>query len=234
MQLSTHLSRPCRHRLVVGLLAVLLACAPLVACSSDSDDNPLSIPTYDPGAAASAEASESAAAGSASASAAASVSAAAPTPESLSDQELGYHMVSIPKDLTEAQTKALVDYVAYDQVTWRIWSTGQGIENLPAVATGDALVTIEQDARALNGLRLHPPLRVTITEVSVADDGTYAELNSCSDRTQVTVADADGNDITGPDYQGYAEYHVIMVPGPDGNWLTTAETTVSNDKCTAE
>ncbi|QHO90958.1 hypothetical protein [Actinomyces sp. 565] len=156
------------------------------------------------------------------------------TAESLSDQELGYHMVSIPKDLTEAQIKALVDYVAYDQVTWRIWSTGQGIENLPAVATGDALVTIEQDARALNGLRLHPPLRVTITEVSVAEDGTYAELNSCSDRTQVTVTDADGNDITGPDYQGYAEYHVIMVPGPDGNWLTTAETTVSNDKCTAE
>ncbi|WP_146750895.1 hypothetical protein [Actinomyces sp. Z5] len=230
MQPSTRISRHGRHRPAAALLALLLACAPLVACSSEADDNPLNIPTYDPEAAASAEASESAAAAAASASA----SAAAPTLESLSDQELGYHMVSIPEDLTEAQTKALVDYVAYDQVTWRIWSTGEGIENLPTVATGDVLVTIEQDARSLNGQRANPPLRVTITEVSVAEDGTYAELNTCNDRTQVTVTDADGNDITGPDYQRYAEYHVIMVPGPDGNWLTTSETLVSNDDCTVE
>ncbi|WP_136194542.1 hypothetical protein [Actinomyces procaprae] len=96
------------------------------------------------------------------------------------------------------------------------------------------LGTIEQDAHSLNGRRANPPLQVTITEVSVAEDGTYAELSKCSDRTQVTVTDADGNDITGPDYPSYAEYHVIMVPGPDSSWLTTAETVISNENCTVE
>ena len=232
MQLSTYLSRLGLRRAAAGAAALLLACAPLVACSSDSDDNPLGIPTYDPEAMASAEASESAAAAAASASA----SAAAPTLESLSDQELGYHMVSIPEDLTEAQTKALVDYVAYDQVTWRIWSTGEGIENLPTVATGTYLAHLQEEAELLSskGERDNPPVRVAITEVSVAEDGTYAEITECNDQTQVTTVDANGNDITDPNRQLRFEVNTVMTPADDGTWLATAETTTSTNECAVE
>ncbi|NDR54827.1 hypothetical protein GZ997_12360, partial [Actinomyces sp. 565] len=109
-----------------GAAALLLACSPLVACSSEPDDNPLNIPTYDPEAAASAEAAESAAAAEASASAAASAEAAGVvTAESLSTER--HVITSIPEGLDEQQTEILKAFIHYDQVTWNIWFTRTGI-----------------------------------------------------------------------------------------------------------
>ena len=140
-----------RRRAGVLVGAVLLAGASLTACSSGSDENSLHIPTFDPEAMASEDAAASAAA-EASASAVASAAAAgAVSAESLTDAELGYYVVSIPEDLDEAQAQVLVDYVAYDKATWRVWFTGEGIDDVALVATGDLLDRIYENYSNLNG-----------------------------------------------------------------------------------
>ena len=157
MQPSTRISRHGRHCPAAALLALLLACAPLVACSSESDDNPLDIPTYDPEAAASAEASESAAAAEASASAAASAEAAGVvTAESLSTDR--YEVTSIPEDLDEQQTEVLKAFVNYDQVTWNIWFTRTGVENAEPLMTAETYQNLRDNLEAAgDGLvYIHP------------------------------------------------------------------------------
>ena len=141
---------PRLRRAAVGAAALLLACAPVVACSSESDDNPLNIPTYDPEAAASAEASESAAAAEASASAAASAEAAGVvTAESLSTDR--YEVTSIPEDLDEQQTEVLKAFVNYDQVTWNIWFTGTGVENAEPLMTTEEFQVLKEGYEQLGG-----------------------------------------------------------------------------------
>ncbi|SHE26306.1 Hypothetical protein ACGLYG10_2556 [Actinomyces glycerinitolerans] len=218
---------------VVG--AVLLAGASLMACSSGSDEGGLDIPTFDPEAMASEDAAASAAAAEASASAAASAAAAGVvSAESLTDAELGYYVVSIPEDLDEAQAQVLADYVAYDKATWRVWFTGEGIDDVALVATGDLLDRIYENYSNLNGEHSNPPVSVGISEVTITDDGTLASITTCLDRTQTTRSDADGNDITDPEVQALVEFSIQMVPDAEGNWVAYEETAVSENECTTE
>ncbi|MDU0348109.1 hypothetical protein [Actinomyces sp. MRS3W] len=206
--------------------------APLVGCSGDSDEGGSGIPTFDPDAMASAQASASAAA---EAEASASVAASGEvTAESLTDAELGYYVVSIPEDLDETQTQVLVDYVAYDKATWRVWFTGEGIDEVALVATGGLLDKIYENYSNLNGEHSIPPVSVGISDVAVSEDAAFATVTMCLDRTQMTDADANGNDITDPETQNLVEYSTQMTPGTEGNWVAYEETAVSWDECTTE
>ncbi|SHE24484.1 hypothetical protein [Actinomyces glycerinitolerans] len=224
------------RRTAAGAAALLLACAPLVACSSESDDNPLGIPTYDPEAAASAEASESAAAAEASASAAASAEAAGVvTAESLSTDR--YEVTSIPEGLDAQQTEVLKAFINYDQVTWNIWFTGTGVENAEPLMTAEAYQILKQnyDASASNGTdSIGGGLRVAVTSVAVTTPdlaGTQAEIRVCSDHSDLVAYDADGNDVSNPEtLQGRYDVLITMIY-ENGIWKASDENRLSNHEC---
>ncbi|PHP53564.1 hypothetical protein BW737_001785 [Actinomyces ruminis] len=58
------------------------------------------------------------------------------TAESLSTDR--YVVTSIPEDLDEKQTEVLKAFVNYDQVTWNIWFTREGVENAEPLMTDEA------------------------------------------------------------------------------------------------
>ncbi|WP_136192578.1 hypothetical protein [Actinomyces procaprae] len=220
------------RRSAAGAVALLLACAPLVACSSDSDDNPLGIGTFDPEAMASAEASESAAAAAASASAAASAEAAGiVTAESLSTDR--YEVTSIPEDLDEQQTEILKAFINYDQVTWNIWFTGTGVENAQAVATGDVLANIKENFENLNGKTDQGTVRIAISEVAVVTFDTSqstAEVRVCEDLSGITTYDASGQDIS--TNESRSRYDIIVTMANENNvWKSSVEKTLSTNEC---
>ncbi|WP_136313462.1 hypothetical protein [Actinomyces procaprae] len=235
MQLSTHLSRPCRHRPILGLLTLLLACAPLAACSSDSDDNPLGIGTFDPAAMASAKASESAAAAAASASAAASAEAAGVvTAESLSTDR--YIVTYIPEDLDAQQTEVLKAFINYDQVTWNIWFTGTGVENAQPLMTAEAYQSFKDHYDPIAGETVSGGLRVAVISALITSPdpaNAKAEVRVCSDQADLNSFDTSGQENTDPEtLQGRYERIVTLIF--DGEtWRTATEKTLSTNKCEA-
>ena len=107
-------SRAGNRRRVIALGCLLLAGSLAVAgCSSNSSK---------PGAHASAGGAGSAGSSTPSPSAGATASGGAGpvTAAALSDSRLGYTVTSIPAGLDVTQVKVLQDFVAYDQVTWRL------------------------------------------------------------------------------------------------------------------
>jgi len=222
------------RRPLTGLLVLLLACAPLVACSSESGDNPLGIGTYDPEAAASAKVSESAAAAAASASAAASAEAAGVvTAESLSTDR--YEVTSIPEDLDELQTEVLKAFVHYDEVTWNVWFTGTGIEDTESLLTPDEYENFLNNFNAVKDETTDGTVRVAILSVAVTSgysEEVQAQVEICDDQSKVIAYDAAGNDISDPDtLQGRYEKIVTMIY-QDGVWLEAGGETLSVNECT--
>ncbi|WP_136194576.1 hypothetical protein [Actinomyces procaprae] len=221
------------RRPLMGMLVLLLACAPLVACSSGSDDNPLGIGTYDPEAAASAKASESAAAAEASASAAASAEAAGGvTAESLSTER--HVITSIPEDLDELKTEVLKAFVHYDQVTWNIWFTRTGIEDAQPLMTAEEYQAFTEDFEGQDTGRTDGTVRVSVLSVdqSSAYDTTRAEVVYCDDQTDLVDYDADGNNVSGTvTSQARYKMSVVMVY-EDGIWKEAAEEYLSTNECT--
>ncbi|RAX22331.1 MULTISPECIES: hypothetical protein [unclassified Actinomyces] len=235
MQLSTYLSHPGLRRATAGAAALLLACTPLVACSSDSDDNPLGIPTYDPEAMASAEASESAAAAAASASAAASAEAAGVvTAESLSTDR--YEVTSIPEDLDEQQTEILKAFINYDQVTWNIWFTRTGVENAEPLMTAEAYQTLKVNyENAVDG-RTDGTVRISVISVfltSPYDSPPKATVEVCDDQTNLVDYDVDGNDVSNPETLQQRFGKAVTMVYEDGTWKAADEQTLSANECVA-
>jgi len=220
-----------QHRLTAGLLTLLLACTPLTACSSDSNDNPLGIGTYDPEAMASTKASESAAAAEASASVAASAEAAGiVTAESLSTER--HVITSIPEDLDEQQTEVLKAFVHYDEVTWNIWFTGTGVENAEPLVTADLYQVIKDNYESSLGQTIEGTVRISVKEV-FALSPIQAQVLTCSDQADLVAYDADGNDISNPEtLQGRYEILVTMIY-EDGTWKDSKESTLSDNACVA-
>ncbi|WP_136193851.1 hypothetical protein [Actinomyces procaprae] len=230
-----HRSQKNTHKhLISKTLAILLASSALVGCSSDSEDNPLGIGTFDPEAMASAKASESAAAAAASASAAASAEAAGVvTAESLSTDR--YIVTSIPEDLDDPQTEVLKAFINYDQVTWNIWFTGTGVENAQPLMTAEAYQTLQDNYEPIADETVDGNLRVAVIAVTMtAPDpaNARAEVRVCSDHSDLVAYDADGNDVSNPEtLQGRYEYIFTMVY-EDDTWKDSYEQLVSTNECT--
>ncbi|WP_243858850.1 hypothetical protein [Actinomyces sp. ZJ308] len=157
------------------------------------------------------------------------------TAESLSDPDLGYTVVSIPEGLDATQTKVLQGFIAYDKLTWRIWSTGEGVENISEVATGTTRNDVVQNYAAREKGRLdRPPMRVAVTEVNVDQGGSAATVKACVDSTKVVTIDSSGKDVSNPEKQVRVLATEAMVLSPEGNWLASDEFTESNTSCSVD
>ena len=207
-------SRAGNRRRVIALGGLLLAGSLAVAgCSSNSSK---------PGAHASAGSSTS----SPSAVASASGGAGPVTAASLSDSRLGYTVTSIPAGLDVTQVKVLQDFVAYDQVTWRLWvSGGQDTSKVPTVTTGNLQQQVSDDAADMlsKGQKAKTPVRVAVSEVAMSADGQSASVSYCVDMTKVTFVDAQGKDVTEPSAKARIPARNTMVPGSNGRWLASEE-----------
>ena len=174
-----------------------------------------------------------AASGGTSAAASGAASDGAVTAESLSDPNLGYTVVSIPKDLDAAQTKVLQDYVAYDKATWHLWFTREGLEEALARSTGSTHDAIQRNYEAMTK-HDNPPVKVGVGSIDVSDDTKSADVTTCSDTTEMKSTDFQGNDVTQKAAQKRSAILVHMVPRSDGVWVTQNETVLSINECTAE
>ena len=217
-----------------GVLAASLA---LAGCSSSSPKGGGTIPPVNTAGASTASTTAPAASSAASASASGAASTGVVTAESLSDPDLGYTVVSIPKDLDATQTKVLQDFIAYDKVTWRIWfGGGKDTTGIDKVATGLTLQRVVNNASKMQeeGQHARPPVRVSISEVVVYDSKNVAQVTMCVDQKQMTMVDSNGNDVTKPE-------HKIEVPSstrmtnPDGTtWLATEGQRGQDGECSVD
>ena len=223
-----------RHRVAgalgVGVLAGSLA---LVGCSSGSPKGGGTIPPLNTAGAGGGSSASVSASGGASAGASGAASAGAVTAESLSDPTLGYTVVSIPKDLDATQTKVLQDYVAYDKATWRVWFTREGLDEALDRSTGSTNEAIQRNYEAMTK-HDNPPVMVGVGGIEVSDGKQSADVTICSDMTQLTSTDFQGNDVTQESTQRRLEISVHMVPRDDGVWITQSERRLSVNECTAK
>ena len=213
----------------VGALAGSLA---LAGCSSGSPKGGGTIPALNTVGASGGSTASAPASGGASASASAA-SAGAVTAESLSDPNLGYTVVSIPKDLDAAQTKVLQDYVAYDKATWRVWFTREGLDDALNRSTGSTHEDIQNSYEKMTAYDT-PPVMIGVGGIDVSGDKQGADVTVCSDRTQMKATDFQGNDVTQKSTQRRLAISVHMVPRDDGVWITQSETRLSVNECTAK
>lgn len=225
---------PGRRRVASALgVGVLAGSLVLVGCSSSSPKGGGTIPPLSTAGAGGGSTASPAASGGTSAAASGAASDGAVTAESLSDPNLGYTVVSIPKDLDAAQTKVLQDYVAYDKATWHLWFTREGLEEALARSTGSTHDAIQRNYEAMTK-HDNPPVKVGVGSIDVSDDTKSADVTTCSDTTEMKSTDFQGNDVTQKAAQKRSAILVHMVPRSDGVWVTQNETVLSINECTAE
>ena len=225
---------PGRPRLASALGAgVLAASLALAGCSSSSPKGGGTIPPVNTAGASSGSTAPASTSGGTSTGASGAASAGAVTAESLSDPTLGYTVVSVPDGLDATKTKVLQDYVAYDKATWRVWFTREGLDEALNRSTGS---THEAIQRSYDAMTKHdnPPVMVGVGGIDVSDDKQSADVTVCSDMTQLTSTDFQGNDVTQASAQRRLAILVRMVPRDDGVWITQSETRLSINECTAE
>ena len=213
--------------------AVLAGCLVLAGCSSSSPKGGGTVPplkTAASGASASAGATASARA-SASPGASSAAGTGPVTPESMSDPDLGYTVVSIPENLDPTQTEVLRAYFAYDKATWRLWFRNEGLDTMDTVATDPLLTEIKHNVTKRNGRLARPPLRMSVSEVSASDDGNGYAVAACFDKTQMTSVDAQGKDITDPKNQILRPAITFMTQDTNGIWRASDEKTGTPNTC---
>ena len=230
----SRVSLPGRRRVASTLGAgVLVGSLALAGCSSSTPKGGGTIPPLNTAGASSGSTASPAATSAASAGASGAASTGAVTAESLSDPDLGYTVVSIPKDLDATQTKVLQDYVAYDKATWRVWSTRKGLDDALKRSTGTTRENIRNNYNKTTHYA-RPPISIGVSDVEVDADGKSAKVTVCYDRTRMTVVDENGNDVTKDSSQNKKEYLIDLVDGQSGDWLAESQTTLSSDECSTE
>ena len=145
------------------------------------------------------------------------------TPESMSDPDLGYTVVSIPDNLDPTQTEVLRAYFAYERATWRLWTKNEGLDTISTVATGEVLAKVQHNASKRNGELTRPPVRISVSEVTASADGDGYAVAACVDQTRTTFVDAQGNDTTKPQQQVHVPIIEIMKKTSEGTWKASQE-----------
>ena len=225
---------PGRRRVAIALgVGVLAGSLALAGCSSSSPKGGGTIPPVNTAGASTASTTAPAASGGASAAASGAASGGAVTAESLSDPSLGYTVVSIPKDLDATQTKVLQDYVAYDKATWRVWSTGEGLDEALNRSTGKTRENIQSNYNNMTFFD-KPPISIGVSEVEVDVDGESSNVTMCYDSTKITVVDKNGNDITEESYRNRTKYLISLSKDQSGIWLAESQTQLSVGECSTE
>jgi len=225
---------PGRRRVAIALgVGVLAGSLALAGCSSSSPKGGGTIPPVNTAGASTASTTAPAASGGASAAASGAASGGAVTAESLSDPSLGYTVVSIPKDLDATQTKVLQDYVAYDKATWRVWSTGEGLDEALNRSTGKTRENIQSNYNNMTFFD-KPPISIGVSEVEVDVDGESSNVTMCYDSTKITVVDKNGNDVTEESYRNRTKYLISLSKDQSGIWLAESQTQLSVGECSTE
>ena len=213
-------SRAGGRRRVAALGCLLLAASlALSGCSSQDSKPSAKAPASKAGATRRATSAPSVAA-------TASSTAGTVTAASLSDAQLGYTVTAIPAGLDVKRVAILQDFVAYDQMSWKLWvGGGQDTSKVPAVTTGNLQQQLLDDAANLKnkGQKVKTPVKVAISEVAMSADGQSATVTYCVDLTQVTYIDAQGADVTDPSNKARIPAKNTMVPGSGGHWLASEE-----------
>ena len=145
------------------------------------------------------------------------------TPESMSDPDLGYTVVSIPANLDPTQTEVLRAYFAYERATWRLWTKNEGLDTISTVAIGEVLAKVQHNASKRNGELTRPPVRISVSEVTASADGDGYAVAACVDQTRTTFVDAQGNDTTKPQQQVHVPIIEIMKKTSEGTWKASQE-----------
>ena len=214
------LSRAGARRRAAALGCLLLAGSlALTGCSSKDSKPGTKTSARSTGAAGSSTTGPSAAA-------AASSTAGTVTAAGLSDAQLGYTITTIPAGLDVKRVAILQDFVAYDQMSWKLWvGGGQDTSKVPTVTTGNLQQQLLDDAANLKnkGQKAKTPVKVAISEVAMSADGQSATVTYCVDLTQVTYIDAQGADVTEPTNKARIPAKNTMVPGSGGHWLASEE-----------
>ena len=215
-----------RRAAAVGCL-LLAGSLALTGCSSNGSKPVAKASASGPGAAGRSTSSPSGVA-------TASGSAGPVTAASLSDSQLGYTITTIPAGLDITQVGILQDFVAYDQMSWRLWvGGGQDTSELPTVTTGSLQQQLTSDAAGMKskGEKAKTPVRVAVSEVVMSSDAQSATVSYCVDMTQVTFVDARGKDVTEPTAKAQIPARNRMVPGSNGHWLASEEEAGEPNTC---
>ncbi|PHP51281.1 hypothetical protein, partial [Actinomyces ruminis] len=142
-------------------------------------------------------------------------------------------VTSIPEDLDEQQTEILKAFINYDQVTWDIWFTREGVENAEPLTTPEFYQVIRDNYNTLGDGRTDGTVRLAVKEV-FAMSPTQSQVLVCVDQSDLVSYDADGNDVSNPDtLQGRYEVLATMVYEGNG-WLEYTESTLSSNECVVE
>ena len=217
-----------------GVLAALLA---LVGCSSGSPKGGGTVPPVNTAGASGGSSASASASGRASTGASGAASAGAVTAESLSDPDLGYTVVSIPKDLDATQTKVLQDFIAYDKATWRIWfGGGKDTTGIDKVTTGANLKEVIDNAAKMkaDGRHAQPPVRVSVSDVYVDNSGTAAQVTICVDQRKMSMLDDKGNDVTTRADRIQVPSATRMTPSGDKSWVAAEEQRGQDGECSVD
>ena len=135
-------------------------------------------------------------------------------------------VTAIPAGLDVKRVAILQDFVAYDQMSWKLWvGGGRDTSKVPTVTTGNLQQQLINDAATLQntGQKAKTPVKVAISEVAMSADGQSATVSYCVDMTQVTYVDAQGKDVTEPSNKVRIPAKNTMVPGSNGHWLASEE-----------
>ena len=168
-------NRPVSRAAALGCL-LLAASLALTGCSS-KDSKP------DAKAPASRAASAGKPTSAPGAAATASSTAGTVTAASLSDTQLGYTVTVIPAGLDAKRVAILQDFVAYDQMSWKLWvGGGQDTSKVPTVTTGNLQQQLINDASTLQntGQKAKTPVKVAISEGQDPRQGR--DLRGCHER----------------------------------------------------
>ncbi|VEG28928.1 hypothetical protein [Actinomyces howellii] len=159
------------------------------------------------------------------------------TAESLSDEELGYTVTSVPEGMDAVQAEVVQAYVAYDQFTWRLWltpaGTGTGMDGADEVMTETVRARIERSySEREAGRYVEGQVRSAIEEVFVYDETVpaTAEIIVCDDRGDMRDYDGSGQDVTSPDIQGRFKYS-MRLERAGTEWRVSGEEILSHNQC---
>lgn len=223
-----------RNRAAGGVLAALLALAAVGACSSGEQQasDPTTLAQYTPQTTAQASATPPSASSEAEASATATSSSTSITTEELSRPDINYTITALPTDLTPEQISVLRDYAYYDQVTWEIFRTMNGMDEAQTVLTGQALETFTSTYNRLenSGQHLEGAYTVDVTYVEISPETGTAVVGTCSDRTAVQAISTDGQDVS--ESNGWGRGVTVSDMAKEGDrWIVTADRNEEHGSC---
>lgn len=210
-----------------------LACASVVACSSEDGQPGASLPQFDTSSTvAESDGASPDTGGTSAPTADENVNPEGVTAESLSSPETEYYVTAIPEHLSLEQTEVLVAYINYSRATWEAYRSMDGMTEVEAVTTGEALDEYTESYTVFSDGNQHIEggYSVTVNSVEVNPGGTVATIGACVDQTQVQVIDAQGTDVTDRELKKRVS-SVITVDRVENGWIVSASEKLGAGQC---